>query len=124
MLFYILALQAGLTSCDPEKRLVLLSRNICLLFTALIHFVHNYVHPLLLSLSASHNPALHRHLRALGVAVFIIVFPVSLLIFLWSNHELSTWLLAVSAFSIEVSRVLILFLTFNMLVHISLFIVS
>ncbi|XP_034255044.1 protein TRC8 homolog [Thrips palmi] len=102
MLFYILALQAGLTSCDPDKRLVLLSRNICLLFTALIHFVHNYVHPLLLSLSASHNPALHRHLRALGVAVFIIVFPVSLLIFLWSNHELSTWLLAVSAFSIEV----------------------
>lgn len=102
MLFYILALQAGLTSCDPDKRLVLLSRNICLLFTALIHFVHNYVHPLLLSLSASHNPALHRHLRALGVAVFIIVFPVSLLIFLWSNHELSTWLLAVSAFSVEV----------------------
>lgn len=102
MLFYVLALQAGLTSCDPEKRLVRLSRNICLLFTALLHFVHNYVHPLLLSLSASHNPALHRHLRALGVAVFIIVFPISLLIFLWSHHELSTWLLAVSAFSVEV----------------------
>ncbi|KAJ1525254.1 hypothetical protein ONE63_010078 [Megalurothrips usitatus] len=102
MLFYVLALQAGLTSCDPDKRLVRLSRNICLLFTALLHFVHNYVHPLLLSLSASHNPALHRHLRALGVALFIIVFPVTLLIFLWSNHELSTWLLAVSAFSIEV----------------------
>ncbi|KAK3918740.1 Protein TRC8-like protein [Frankliniella fusca] len=102
LLFYVLALQAGLTSCDPDKRLVRLSRNICLLFTALLHFVHNYVHPLLLSLSASHNPALHRHLRALGVAVFIIVFPVSLLIFLWSHHELSTWLLAVSTFSVEV----------------------
>lgn len=113
MLFYILALQAGLTSCDPDKRLVLLSRNICLLFTALIHFVHNYVHPLLLSLSASHNPALHRHLRALGVALFIIVFPVTLITFLWSNHKLSTWLLAVSAFSIEVSIMKLMLIKFS-----------
>lgn len=102
ILFYILALQTGLTSLDREKRLVRLCRNFCLLFTAILHFVHNIVNPLLMSLSASHNPALHRHLRALAVCAFLILFPVSLLIFLWSHFTVSTWLLAVSVFSIEV----------------------
>ncbi|XP_050593883.1 protein TRC8 homolog [Bombus affinis] len=102
ILFYVLALQTGLTSLDREKRLVRLCRNFCLLFTAVLHFVHNIVNPLLMSLSASHNPALHRHIRALAVCVFLILFPVSLLIFLWSHYTVSTWLLAVSVFSIEV----------------------
>lgn len=102
ILFYILALQTGLTGLDPEKRFIRLCRNFCLLFTALLHFVHNIVNPLLMSLSASHNPSLHRHVRALAVCTFLILFPASLLIYLWSQHATSTWLLAVSAFSIEV----------------------
>lgn len=102
ILFYILALQTGLTGLDPEKRFVRLCRNFCLLFTALLHFVHNIVNPLLMSLSASHNPSLHRHVRALAVCSFLILFPMSLLVYLWSHHATSTWLLAVSAFSIEV----------------------
>lgn len=102
ILFYVLALQTGLTSLDREKRLVKLCRNFCLLLTAVLQFVHNIVNPLLMSLSASHNPALHRHLRALGVCAFLILFPVSLLIFLWSHFTVSTWLLAVSVFSVEV----------------------
>ena len=102
ILFYILALQTGLTGLDPEKRFVRLCRNFCLLFTALLHFVHNIVNPLLMSLSASHNPSLHRHIRALAVCAFLILFPTSLLVYLWSQHATSTWLLAVSAFSIEV----------------------
>lgn len=102
ILFYILALQTGLTSLNPEKRFVRLCRNFCLLFTALLHFLHNIVNPMLMSLSASHNPSLHRHVRALGVCAFLIIFPITLLVYLWSQHSISTWLLAVSAFSIEV----------------------
>ncbi|GBP37739.1 Protein TRC8 homolog [Eumeta japonica] len=102
ILFYILALQTGLTSLNPEKRFIRLCRNFCLLFTALLHFLHNIVNPMLMSLSASHNPSTHRHVRALGVCAFLIIFPISLLIYLWSQHTISTWLLAVSAFSIEV----------------------
>ncbi|XP_046382826.1 protein TRC8 homolog [Ischnura elegans] len=102
ILFYILALQTGLTGLEPEKRFVRLCRNVCLLFTALLHFVHNIVNPLLMSLSASHNPSLQRHARALAVCAFLILFPASLLAYLWSHHPTSTWLLAVSAFSIEV----------------------
>lgn len=102
ILFYILALQTGLTSLEPEKRFVRLCRNICLLCTALLHFIHNIVNPLLMSLSASHNPSLRRHLHALFVSGFLVLFPISLLYYLWHSHEVSTWLLAVSAFSIEV----------------------
>ncbi|GLV34185.1 TRC8 ring finger protein [Carabus blaptoides fortunei] len=102
ILFYILALQTGLTSLEPEKRFVRLCRNFCLLFTALLHFIHNIVNPLLMSLSASHNPSVRRHLRALSVCAFLVLFPVGLLVWLWTHHEASTWLLAVSAFSIEV----------------------
>lgn len=102
ILFYILALQTGLTSLEPEKRFVRLCRNFCLLFTALLHFIHNIVNPLLMSLSASHNPSLKRHLRALLVCAFLVLFPIILLAYLWSNHDASTWLLAVSAFSVEV----------------------
>lgn len=102
ILFYILALQTGLTGLDPEKRFVRLCRNFCLLFTALLHFIHNIVNPLLMSLSASHNPSIRRHMRALAVCGFLVLFPICLLYWLWTHHDASTWLLAVSAFSIEV----------------------
>lgn len=102
ILFYILALQTGLTSLEPEKRFIRLCRNFCLLCTALLHFIHNIVNPLLMSLSASHNPSFRRHSRALLVSGFLILFPILLMYYLWTNHEVSTWLLAVSAFSIEV----------------------
>ena len=47
ILFFILALQNGLTAMEPEKRFMRLYRNFCLLFTAILHFIHNMVSPLL-----------------------------------------------------------------------------
>ncbi|KAL5021101.1 hypothetical protein ScPMuIL_000256 [Solemya velum] len=102
ILFFILALQTGLTGLEPEKRLVRLNRNFCLLSTAILHFVHSMVNPLLLSLSASRNLSWQRHLRVLGMCVFLFVFPLWLLYYLWSWNSISTWLLAVTAFSTEV----------------------
>ncbi|ALC46180.1 Trc8 [Drosophila busckii] len=102
VLFYILALQTGLTSLAPDKRFVRLCRNLCLLVTALMHFLHNIVSPILMSLSAARNPSRKRHARALSVCAFLICMPILLLHYLWSNHTPSTWLLAVTAFSVEV----------------------
>ncbi|XP_055698778.1 protein TRC8 homolog [Phlebotomus papatasi] len=102
ILFYILALQTGLTSLSPDKRFIRLCRNLCLLVTALLHFLHNIVAPLLMSLSAARNPSRKRHARALIVCLFLLVAPVFLLSILWSRHSPSTWLLAVTAFSVEV----------------------
>ncbi|XP_035795107.1 protein TRC8 homolog isoform X2 [Anopheles albimanus] len=102
ILFYILALQTGLTSLSPDKRFIRLCRNMCLLVTALLHFLHNIVAPILMSLSAARNPSRKRHARALMVCAFLLIAPSSLLAVLWSRHTLSTWLLAVTAFSVEV----------------------
>ncbi|KRF78620.1 protein TRC8 homolog isoform X1 [Drosophila virilis] len=102
VLFYILALQTGLTSLAPDRRFVRLCRNLCLLVTALLHFLHNIVSPILMSLSAARNPSRKRHVRALSVCAFLILMPVGLLYYLWAQHSPSTWLLAVTAFSVEV----------------------
>lgn len=102
VLFYILALQTGLTSLSPDKRFVRLCRNLCLLMTALLHFLHNIVSPILMSLSAARNPSRKRHVRALSVCAFLVVMPLSLLYYLWTQRSISTWLLAVTAFSVEV----------------------
>lgn len=102
VLFYILALQTGLTSLSSEKRFVRLCRNLWLLSTALLHFLHNIVSPILMSLSAARNPSSKRHFRALSVCAFLLIAPISLLTYLWHRHPSSTWLLAVTAFSIEV----------------------
>lgn len=55
-----------------------------------------------MSLSAARNPSRKRHIRALSVCIFLLLAPIILLTILWSKHEPSTWLLAVTAFSIEV----------------------
>ncbi|XP_061397113.1 protein TRC8 homolog [Musca vetustissima] len=102
VLFYILALQTGLTSLAPDKRFVRLCRNLSLLITALLHFIHNIVSPILMSLSAARNPSRKRHFRALTVCAFLVIAPICLLVALWRRHSPSTWLLAVTAFSVEV----------------------
>ena len=102
ILFFILALQTGLTGLDPDSRLIRLAKNTCLLFTAMAHFVHSMIHPVLMSLSASKNQNVASHARVLTMCLVLILFPIVLLTYLWSHYSANTWLLAVTAFSIEV----------------------
>lgn len=102
VLFFILALQNGLTGMEPEKRIMRLYRNFCLIFTAILHFIHNRVSPILYTLSASRNPSVNKHARALAVCGLVIVFSASFLKYILTHHQLSTWLFAVTAFSVEI----------------------
>lgn len=102
ILFFLLALQTGLTGLEPEIRLVRIYRNFALLSAALLLFIHGMVNPVLLSLSASHSTSKQKHARVLGMCVFLVVYPVCLVTYLWQRHSASPWLLAVTAFSIEV----------------------
>ncbi|KAK3095328.1 hypothetical protein FSP39_013252 [Pinctada imbricata] len=111
ILFFILGLQTGLTGLRPDERLIRLCKNFCLLFTAISHFIHSMVHPLLMSLSASRSTNIKRHVRVLSMCAFLLTFPLCLLIYLWSNYSISTWLLAVTAFSIEVMLKVLVSLT-------------
>lgn len=102
ILFFVLALQTGLTEISADLRFVRLYRNLCLLLTANLYIIHGMVNPLLLQLSASKNRSINRHCRPLIVCAILIGFPSWFLFFLWKNNFLSTWLLAVSTFCIEI----------------------
>ena len=83
-------------------RFARLCKNLCLLLTALFHFIHNMVSPVLMSLSASHNYNSRKHVRALFICAFLVFAPIMLMLYLWQTFAVGTWLLAVSAFCIEV----------------------
>ncbi|OQR73912.1 protein TRC8-like [Tropilaelaps mercedesae] len=102
ILFFVLAMQSGLTGMEPEKRLNRLYQNVCLLMTATLHFFHSMINSLLQMLGASLNSPRERHIRALLVSAFLIVFPVFFMYIAWTRHPISTWLLALSCFSTEV----------------------
>ncbi|XP_060742993.1 E3 ubiquitin-protein ligase RNF139 [Tachysurus vachellii] len=101
VLFFILALQTGLSSLEPGQRLVRLSRNLCLLLTAVLHFVHGMTEPVLMALSASHVQSVRRHAPALLVSLVLLTLPVVLSDMLWRRCVLNTWLFAVTAFCVE-----------------------
>uniref|UniRef100_H3BYX5 E3 ubiquitin-protein ligase RNF139 n=1 Tax=Tetraodon nigroviridis TaxID=99883 RepID=H3BYX5_TETNG len=111
VLFFILALQTGLSSLDPEERLVRLSRNMCLLLTAILHFIHGMTDPVLMSLSASHVYTVRRHFPVLLVSIALFVLPVVLSYALWHNYALNTWLFAVTAFCVELCLKVVVSLT-------------
>ncbi|XP_078072215.1 E3 ubiquitin-protein ligase RNF139 [Mustelus asterias] len=111
VLFFILALQTGLSGLEPEERLVRLSRNMCLLLTAILHFIHGMTDPVLMSLSASHVSSLRRHLPVLMVSISLFILPIVLSCTLWQVHTLNTWLFAVTAFCVELCLKVIVSLT-------------
>ena len=102
VLFFILALQTGVTGLEESKRLSRLYRNFCLLFTAILHFFHNTVNTLLMNVSSSQSRVLSMHLRPLVMCGILLLLPFWMMVYLWQQHELSTWLLAVSAFCMEI----------------------
>ncbi|XP_012693086.1 E3 ubiquitin-protein ligase RNF139 [Clupea harengus] len=111
VLFFILALQTGLSGLDPDERLVRLSRNMCLLLTAILHFIHGMTDPVLMSLSASHVLSVRRHLPVLLVSMALFVLPVALSYALWHHYVLNTWLFAVTAFCVELCLKVVVSLT-------------
>ncbi|XP_067112587.1 E3 ubiquitin-protein ligase RNF139 [Osmerus mordax] len=111
VLFFILALQTGLSGLDPEDRLIRLSRNMCLLLTAILHFIHGMTDPVLMSLSASHVSSFRRHFPVLLVSLSLFALPVVLSYALWHHYELNTWLFAVTAFCVELCLKVLVSLT-------------
>lgn len=89
MLFFVLSLQTGLTSLEPEKRFARLLKNFCLLVTALFHFIHNMVQPVLQNLSATRNMNRVRHLRALSICAFLVSAPLLMMTVLWQSFSVS-----------------------------------
>ncbi|XP_036394662.1 E3 ubiquitin-protein ligase RNF139-like [Megalops cyprinoides] len=111
VLFFILALQTGLSGLDPGERLVRLCRNMCLLLTAILHFIHGMTDPVLMSLSASQVSSFRRHFPVLMVSLCLFVLPIALSCALWRHYALNTWLFAVTAFCVELCLKVVVSLT-------------
>merc|ERR1719411_593445 len=75
VLFFVLALQTGLTGMEAEKRFQQICKNLCLLLTAILHFVHSMVQPVLMQISASRTNNKSSHIRALSICLFLILGP-------------------------------------------------
>uniref|UniRef100_A0A3Q2VZX1 Ring finger protein 139 n=1 Tax=Haplochromis burtoni TaxID=8153 RepID=A0A3Q2VZX1_HAPBU len=93
---------------DPQVRL---SRYMCLLLTAILHFIHGMTDPVLMSLSASHVSSFRRHFPVLLVSLALFVLPVVLSYALWHHYVLNTWLFAVTAFCVELCLKVVVSLT-------------
>ena len=65
------------------------------------------VQPVLLSISASRSSQRATHIRALAICIFLLFSPFCLVTVLWLHFSLGTWLLAVTAFCVEVSLVIV-----------------
>ncbi|MED6249156.1 hypothetical protein ATANTOWER_010123 [Ataeniobius toweri] len=83
----------------------------CLLLTAILHFIHGMADPVLMSLSASHVSSFRRHFPVLLVSVALFVLPVVLSFTLWHHYALNTWLFAVTAFCVELCLKVVVSLT-------------
>ena len=103
ILFFLLCIQSGMSSLNGKHRVEKFLKNYSLLFIAILHYFHTSLDAQLMTLIASSKPDWNsaKHLRLLGVCVSLIVLPLVILIIMFYYFSMSTWLLAASAFNIE-----------------------
>ncbi|CAL8072867.1 unnamed protein product [Orchesella dallaii] len=115
VLFFILSLQTGLTSLDPEKRLDRLMKNIVLLGTALFHALHQMIAPVLTAFRAFQT----LQIRAAALSCSFFVMSGFLTYYLLRYSTISTWSLAVLALAIEFKIKIFISLLISFVVYLS-----
>lgn len=99
-LFVLLAMQTGMTSVSGNARLQLLFQNTILLFVANQHFVHSIASDLLIKASLD-DTRISKHVRPLLPFIVFFLFPYFIVLPLWDFPFRLSWLLAITAFCIE-----------------------
>ncbi|CAL1528466.1 unnamed protein product [Lymnaea stagnalis] len=99
-LFVLLAMQTGITSISTDIRLQLLFQNCVLLLVANQHFVQTVAADLVLKASTD-DVVLKKHIRPMLPYLIFFSFPFVVVVRLWQFPFRVSWLLAISAFSLE-----------------------
>ncbi|KAH9500984.1 Protein trc8 [Bulinus truncatus] len=99
-LFVLLAMQTGITSITSDSRLQLLFQNCILLLVANQHFVQTVAGDLLLKASTD-DVTVKKHVRPMLPYLLFFSFPFLVVMRLWHYPFRISWLLAISAFSLE-----------------------
>jgi E3 ubiquitin-protein ligase RNF139 len=102
-LFCLLAVQTGLTGLSYDERLTKLSRNLFLIFLALLHFVQLLVDEVLLQATTAPSLTRYRNIKCFVVLSVVIAVPLSTIVYLLCySVSFGTWAFAVIAISFEV----------------------
>lgn len=101
ILFCLLAVQTRLSSLPPWKRIVRLYRNSFLLISAILHFCLDIVHPVLMTISPQSHIPLRKHINPLLVCLSLLSIPSGMCYWLLTTKRLSTWMIALTAFNLE-----------------------
>lgn len=99
----LIAFQTGLTDLKPLQRTFLMSILLFIVVSSLIESMYEVSDPILLSLSASHNKNIFKHIRAIILFTFLWMFPLYMTYSICQYFNLDFWLLVIISSSVLTS---------------------
>lgn len=102
VLFFLLALQSGITALTPDQRVNRLYRNFCILAVGFLHFAENLSNSILTHISAGREMRWSAHFRPLFSCACLTVISSLFLRYLWWDNVLDPWLLLITSLCFEV----------------------
>ena len=114
ILFFLMSVQTGLSYLNGRQRVEKFLKNYLLLFVAVLHFLHNGIDQRLMS----QNAASRLNRRLVAVCSAFVVTPVVILCAVWRYTSVSTWLMAATAFNVDLIVKTIISLALYMLFYV------
>lgn len=91
----LIAVQTGLLELKPLQRAFLMCVLLFIVASSLIQSMYEMADPILLSLSASHNKNIFKHVRAILLFTFLWLFPLYMTYSICQYFDLDFWLLVI-----------------------------
>lgn len=110
VLFFLLALQSGITALTPDQRVNRLYRNFCILAVGFLHFAENLANSILTHISAGREMRWSAHFRPLFSCACLTVISALFVRYLWWDNAWDPWLLLITSLCFEVSWTSVFFI--------------
>lgn len=91
----LIAVQTDLLELKPIQRAFLMSILLFIVVSSLIQSMYEIVDPVLLALSASHNPSIFKHVKAVALCTVLWILPLYMTYFICQYFEMDFWLMVI-----------------------------
>ncbi|KAH9500092.1 hypothetical protein Btru_076584 [Bulinus truncatus] len=91
----LIALQTDLLELRPLQRAFLMSILLFIVASSLIQSMYEIADPILLALSASHNPSFFKHFKAVSLCMVLWMLPLYMTYFICQYFEMDFWLMVI-----------------------------
>lgn len=91
----LIAVQTDLLELKPLQRAFLMSILLFIVLSSLIQSMYEIADPILLALSASHNPSIIRHLKAVTLCTVLWILPLYMTYFICQYFDMDFWLMVI-----------------------------